>query len=639
MATSLDGNSIESFYSVYGSGTPEITDVLSSQLWLSFLLTPDLDSLAIKRQECWTWYFYDIRTLGEYVQWGIGDAPPCPASESLAANDPRFIPSSDFLESYDCYYSALPAENSGFYIESVCCYVYGALDESLSSPYHRLIEPYNHTLLTADPYYYCCEIDDPFMCHLYHKRRPFIDSSGYCPTIPGKKFSSYDSISCDKKSVRSLAPVFGDPHFETVYGFSYTFNGVGDYVLIREAMNFFTLQGRLSSVNDSSASVLTALAAAVFPYGTSEMFALETPSNGVFHVELSSNDTLVVYAREGPYSEWNDITGNLSSDGSPVNFYGALLTKSSSGVVVIRFSGGIALTVEPKTGLLAAVATAPTDTEDTLSVNGLLGNLTSRYGAVVPSNATDRQLHFDFAQTWRIYNAYDESILLNSSNAGSPSSFVPLFFDEIDVSTAASSDLIALCNGSNACLFDGIVTGDLQLAAETKETEEQNAELRENLSKNLYIYSRTYSSYLAFYFLGNFPPTFSGDTNLNAYVNQTSTYVFSVSDPDGDSASVTVQLKGTLPPASDFNLTYDGNVTYTFSWRPSSTDNVSLLFFASDSRGATSLLHPFVMLCGCRSDLSASCFYPEYSGSKDRFVLMDCACGEGMFADALLFLL
>ena len=40
------------------------------------------------------------------------------------------------------------------------------------------------------------------------------------------------------------APVFGDPHLVTLDGKNYTFNGLGEYVMIDVKKRFFQLQAR-----------------------------------------------------------------------------------------------------------------------------------------------------------------------------------------------------------------------------------------------------------------------------------------------------------------------------------------------------------------------------------------------------------
>ena len=59
---------------------------------------------------------------------------------------------------------------------------------------------------------------------------------------------------------------FGDPHINTLDNLAYTFNGLGEYVLINTVNSTFTLQGRTARVKDANgtlgdATVFSAFAA------------------------------------------------------------------------------------------------------------------------------------------------------------------------------------------------------------------------------------------------------------------------------------------------------------------------------------------------------------------------------------------
>ena len=52
----------------------------------------------------------------------------------------------------------------------------------------------------------------------------------------------------------------GDPHFTTLDGRVYTFNGLGEYVLLRESIKDFEFQGRTELAPNYNATIFSAFA-------------------------------------------------------------------------------------------------------------------------------------------------------------------------------------------------------------------------------------------------------------------------------------------------------------------------------------------------------------------------------------------
>ena len=58
----------------------------------------------------------------------------------------------------------------------------------------------------------------------------------------------------------TVARGWGDPHITTIDGRRYTFNGLGEYVLLRTSNSNFEFQGRTEKVPNSAATVFSAFA-------------------------------------------------------------------------------------------------------------------------------------------------------------------------------------------------------------------------------------------------------------------------------------------------------------------------------------------------------------------------------------------
>ena len=54
--------------------------------------------------------------------------------------------------------------------------------------------------------------------------------------------------------------MFGDPHFASVDNNNFTFNGIGEYLLLQSSTNDLTIQSRLVQFENTNASVMSAIA-------------------------------------------------------------------------------------------------------------------------------------------------------------------------------------------------------------------------------------------------------------------------------------------------------------------------------------------------------------------------------------------
>lgn len=197
----------------------------------------------------------------------------------------------------------------------------------------------------------------------------------------------------------------------------YTFNGLGEYILMRTADESLVLQGRTDLVTDTTATRFTAFAYGQF--SGQETFTSARLNSTLFHVELTVENSLRVlvccYGDNDPFTvtfemfdkvSWRDITSDYNALDSTTSILldNSFISRPDNVTLVTSFSNGIAVTVELKKALLTVVFAAP----DTFKgeTRGLLGvwddnvnnDLTGRDGTVLFINSTDREIH-DLAQT------------------------------------------------------------------------------------------------------------------------------------------------------------------------------------------------------------------------------------------------
>ena len=107
-------------------------------------------------------------------------------------------------------------------------------------------------------------------------------------------------------------------------------------------------------------------------------------------------------------------------------------------------------------------------------------------------------------------------------------------------------------------------------------------------------------------------------------VGEPSIYQFSVTADDGD--TYVVGIVGGIPFGS--NLTNNqGN--YTFTWILQQVQNVSLIFYATDSLNATFQLSIPVLICACQN--GGNCTLEGPIDTYDKSVVMACNCSKGMY--------
>ena len=97
--------------------------------------------------------------------------------------------------------------------------------------------------------------------------------------------------------------MYGDPHFHTLDGFQYTFNGLGEYTLVETIHGNFTLQGRTAKALDANGAEMDAT---VF-----SAFAAKDVDSATVHIGMNA-------ARKGTCQFCNTYT--IRTNGIP-DFY------------------------------------------------------------------------------------------------------------------------------------------------------------------------------------------------------------------------------------------------------------------------------------------------------------------------------
>uniref|UniRef100_A0A8C6TKN6 Sushi domain containing 2 n=1 Tax=Neogobius melanostomus TaxID=47308 RepID=A0A8C6TKN6_9GOBI len=185
-----------------------------------------------------------------------------------------------------------------------------------SPPYERppRIPGQSHWLYDVLSFYYCCLWSDN--CSYYFKHRP---SSG-----------------CQKYQTPRSAVVFGDPHFLTFDGISYSFNGKGEYTLVSSTARNLTIQGRTEPVTDTiKATKMTAVAMKEESSDVIEVRMVSGPNR----LEVLQNQETLSFTEQS----WMDLHGVFVF--SPVSTNVTVMFPSGAGVEVRLRGDNMATTV------------------------------------------------------------------------------------------------------------------------------------------------------------------------------------------------------------------------------------------------------------------------------------------------------
>ncbi|XP_044030297.1 sushi domain-containing protein 2-like isoform X1 [Siniperca chuatsi] len=296
----------------------------------------------------------------------------------------------------------------------------------------------SHWVYDVLSFYYCCLWSDN--CHYYFKHRPSSD--------------------CRRYQSPSSAVVFGDPHFITFDGVSYSFNGKGEYTLVTSAKKRLTIQGRTEPVNGE---LLKAFKGTTIKATKLSAVAMKEASSDVIEVRLVSghNSLEVLQNQKTLYfteQSWMDLRGVFVFSPTSTN-------------VTVMFPTGAGVEVRLREGTMTTTVLLPEEFRD--STLGLLGkmngdakdDLVLSNGQLVQNHNNPEEL-FSFGASWAVYNksalfTYDSEYLLDTYYYGPRHdlSFVPVFSvpESPDDPLANQASEICTGEGSQFCRYDVLV--------------------------------------------------------------------------------------------------------------------------------------------------------------------------------------
>ena len=195
---------------------------------------------------------------------------------------------------------------------------------------------------------------------------------------------------------------FGDPHVSTLDGQQYTFNGLGDYVLIRTIDNSLHLHGRTNRPLTPGGELTSATVFSGFALKTDTSDAAQI----LFDDSLPGNLAITVIKQAD--NSCTNHTIDFFNDGQ--DFAGMSIERSSENnkTVVVSFPSGFSIEVTPGIALLQISISVSEEMMN--NTRGLMGNFNDdktddlRYpnGTVISVNSTEEEI-FHLGQQCKLH--------------------------------------------------------------------------------------------------------------------------------------------------------------------------------------------------------------------------------------------
>ncbi|XP_061590171.1 sushi domain-containing protein 2-like [Cololabis saira] len=325
-----------------------------------------------------------------------------------------------------------------------------------SPPYKKppRIPGASHWIYDVLSFYYCCLWSDN--CHYYFKHRPSSD--------------------CRRYQSPNSAVVFGDPHFVTFDGVSYSFNGKGEYTLVTSDKDDLIIQARTEPVNGTTIKA-TKLSAVAMKEASSDILEVRLVS-GDGGLEVLHNQKTLSFAEQS----WMDLQGVFVFSPTSTN-------------VTVMFPSGAGVEVRAREETMTATVLLPEEFKN--STLGLLGkmngdasdDLIHSNGQLVRKISNPEEL-FNFGASWAVDNTsalftYDSEYLLEMYYfvPRHDTSFIPVFFVPESPDDPLNNQAAVICSGegSHFCRYDILVGRSPAMGNATRVSFQSHVSLVEDL--------------------------------------------------------------------------------------------------------------------------------------------------------------
>ncbi|KAH9494563.1 hypothetical protein Btru_019855 [Bulinus truncatus] len=436
---------------------------------------------------CLEWHDRD----SQHKEW-TSNLLPCPCNLDQALADfGRFQPDPgcNLYAGSKCYYhteakhcvrSIVPTRDGA---GNQCCYgkdgnlIYSQLSYQGSTPdrshvwgatpYGKpdLVPSLSHWKHDVVSYYYCCLWNENHLCEKYMELRPTADCKKYEP--PGIGF------------------IRGDPHITTFDGQTFTFIGGGDYWLVKYDIEV-SIQGRFASRPNSWDLGALAHTSSWKPKALTSLLIQNKRRGECIEIHPAPERTIRPYGldiRVGDIRKFFFNESTLWQDFDGFSIVNNVLPNqvNNHDNFTIFLNNNIGVIVQGINGLLHVMVALPPNLKKHNVGLGLLGNFddnigndfTSKTGGVSSPNTQKSKLHEDFAKSWAVDAASNESLFPFPKKAEEldPNH---LYFELKDIPSLdnvqgapSSGEVNSVCLNNDHCKYDYRITGSRDIARAT----------------------------------------------------------------------------------------------------------------------------------------------------------------------------
>ncbi|XP_061189930.1 sushi domain-containing protein 2-like [Saccostrea echinata] len=327
----------------------------------------------------------------------------------------------------------------------------------------------------------------PYITNFYHDVVPFLqccrfsqmqsdinqENTTYNLCQDFLKIRKYSS--CQNYEPPRPARTSGDPHLSTLDGYSYTFNGAGEFVYIYTEDDLFKSQIRFEQFQKEDGSLVQAtVATALVMEHINSSDRIEVRLNPIRTADVLRNGQLLDFEE----SNWMNLKG-VTVILLPVE------DNSTDKSIMVMFKDiKIAFNIQASKKILNI---SPVVQGDQLKgkLKGLLGNsdgnasndLLSSTQQQLPENATDVLIFNQFGMSWVINET--ESLFTYEPGKSFADYHQPSFRPVFESSVTVTEEVRAVCGEDKECIFDFSVTGSRDVAEQSLTFQKQFQESQE----------------------------------------------------------------------------------------------------------------------------------------------------------------